>query len=412
MSRGLFELTPYHWGLVAVLMAVWLLNSTFQMLHSILMPSIMEEWLLDYSRVGYILIASQLSASIGSFLFGSLADYIGRKRTLLLLLPLSSASIFLVGLSSSLFHFTVALAAFSFASSGVFPVIFTFASEELPASRRGFGISVIASGYALGGGGSASLIASSLGLGSWRTPFLVGVIPTIIIVIGVTRLAESRIWVNGGWRNRKEDRAVMRSLKSLLDLWRGEHRRSVLSATAVRCLASVLWVGVARWVTVFLVVERKMPLEVGTIWFTFFGLAGFLGNWFNGWCADRYGRRKTISLFFVMVGVFITVFTVFTNGKLEALLLTAPLGFLLLGLYPTTFTFTTEVLPDEARGLGMSAVNAFTIPFSIALPGVIGTVSDLYSLSLCFYAIALTTLIGGVVLFFVMPEITTNPSKI
>jgi MFS family permease len=167
-------------------------------------------------------------------------------------------------------------------------------------------------------------------------------------------------------------------------------------------------VGVARWVTVFLVVERGMPLRVGTIWFTFFGLAGFFGNWFNGWCADRYGRRKTISVFFVMVGVLITIFTTFILGELGALLITVPFGFLLLGLYPTTFTFTTEVLPAEARGLGMSAINAFTIPLSIALPGVIGAVSNLYSLSLCFYAISLTAIIGGTVLFFTMPKIGTN----
>jgi hypothetical protein len=113
----------------------------------------------------------------------------------------------------------------------------------------------------------------------------------------------------------------------------------------------------------------------------------------------------------MMVCVLITIFTALTYGELEALLVTVPFGFLLLGLYPTTCTFTTEVLPAEARGLGMSAINAFKIPLSITLPGIIGTVSNLYSLSLCFNVIALTVIIGGTVLFFTMPKISTNLSE-
>ena len=76
----------------------------------------------------------------------------------------------------------------------------------------------------------------------------------------------------------------------------------------------------------------------------------------------------------------------------------------MLGLYPTTFTFTTEVLPSEARASGMATINLFTIPLSIAMPGIIGAVSTAYSISLCFNAIALTAIIGGIALLFTMPE--------
>jgi predicted MFS family arabinose efflux permease len=187
-------------------------------------------------------------------------------------------------------------------------------------------------------------------------------------------------------------------------IWRSENLRAILSALCVRALASILWVGVARWVTVFLVVERGMSMTVGTMWFTLFGVAGFFGNWFNGWCADRYGRKKTISLFFSLVGLLIIMFSALSHGELQALLMTAPLGFSLLGLYPTTFTFTTEALPSEARASGMATINLFTLPLSIAMPGIIGAVSTAYSISLCFNVIGLTAIIGGVALLFIIPE--------
>jgi len=409
MDRDSFpaELALYHRKLIIVLMSVWLLNSTFQMLHSILMPSIMEAFGLNYAVIGLILLAAQLSAAGGAFFFGALADYLGRKRVLSALLPTGSFFLFLVGLSRDWFQLALALAAFSFVSSGVFPVVFTFASEELPPGKRGFGISVIASGYALGGGVLASLMAAKIGLASWRTPFFIGALPTLPVLIGVLRLSESRIWLGGGGRGEGEGgRSWMEKMMNFkaFKIWRIGYLRAVVSALFVRALASMLWVGVARWVTVFLVVERGMSMATGTMWFTLFGVAGFFGNWFNGWCADRYGRRRTISLFFSMVGLLLIMFTVLAHGELQALLMTAPLGFSLLGLYPTTFTFTTEVLPSEARASGMATINLFTIPLSIAMPGIIGAVSTAYSISLCFNAIALTAIIGGIALLFTMPE--------
>jgi putative MFS transporter len=401
------DFTLYHRKLITVLMFVWLLNSTFQMLHSILMPSIMGELGLNYTIIGLILLVVQLSTAVGSFFWGASADYLGRKKILSVLLPTGSFFLFLVGLSQNWFQLALALAAFSFVSSGIFPVVFTFASEALPPLKRGFGISVIASGYALGGGVLASLLAAKIGLTSWRTPFFVGVLPTILVLVGVLRLSESHIWLESADRGKRED--GIRWMEKMMDfkpfkIWRGGNLRAVISAVCVRILASLLWVGVARWVTVFLVVERGMSMTVGTMWFTLFGVAGFFGNWFNGWCADRHGRKKTISLFFSIVGVLIILFTVFAHGELQALLMTAPLGFSLLGLYPTTFTFTTEVLPSEARASGIATISLFTLPLSIAVPGIIGAVSTAYSISLCFNFIGLMAIIGGLTLLFIIPE--------
>lgn len=400
-------LSLHNWKLIIVLMFVWILNSTFQMLHSILMPSIMEEWKLNYAIIGLIYLLAQLAVSVGSFLFGTLADYLGRKKILSALVPLGSISLILVGFSKDWVQLTISLVAFSFMSSGVFPVVFTFASEELPPKERGFGISVIASGYALGGGVLASLMVAKLGLISWRTPFFFGVIPALMILIGVLNLSESHIWlVNKSKEKNGENRSLIERAADFkpFKIWRSKYLRSIISALSVRALAIILWVGVARWVTIFMVAERGMSMAAGAMWFTLFGIAGFFGNWFNGWCADRYGRRMTISLFFSIVGFLIILFVITARTEFLALLMTAPLGFTLLGLYPTTFTYTTEALPSEARASGMASINLLITPLSIVLPGIIGSLSTAYSISLCFEVIAIIVIIGGTALFFIMPE--------
>ena len=126
-----------------------------------------------------------------------------------------------------------------------------------------------------------------------------------------------------------------------------------------------------------------MAMTTGTIWFTLFGISGFFGNLFNGWCADRFGRRTTISLFYLSVGLLVLMYPVFVHTEFQAYLITAPMGFTLLGRYPTTFTFTTEALPSEARASGVASIKVLNVPLSIALPSIIGVISAAYSISLC-----------------------------
>jgi len=178
------SLTTYHVKLLAVLFIVWLLTSMNNQLYSLVAPSILREWNLTYVHLGFISSITPIGSILGMFTFGALADRLGRKR----LLSISVLGIglgFLSGLAQDWIQLGVTLAVKSFAVSGVFPLVFSLAAEELPPQKRGLGISIIASGYGLGGGFLAGLTSSILTPLSWRFVFFVLVPPSLAAALMV-----------------------------------------------------------------------------------------------------------------------------------------------------------------------------------------------------------------------------------
>ena len=401
------KLNKYHWRLLIILMFVWLFSSMNQMFYSLTVPLIMEEWQLTYVVIGVIWSAMLLPSVFGSMIFRTLADYFGRKKCLIAAVLGFFTPRVLVGLTQDWVQLAAVMAMASFGHGGIFPTVFSMVSEELPARKRGFGVSVAASGYALGGGVLAGLVVAVLAPVSWRAVYFVGSIPAILIVFALRFLPESRVWLAAEVEEKK--RASLSWLQRIrnfkpLTLWERRYLKRILLVFLVRFLGTVLWAGVASWVVTFLLFERYFSAVSGAIWFAFFGFFGFFGNWLNGWCADRIGRKWTISLFYIGSGISILVFTMFAHTQTQAFLMTIPIGLALLGLYPTTFTFASEMLPPEARATGMASIMILMKPFTIVLPIIIGILATAHSLAFCFTTFATYVVVVGLVLLFLLPE--------
>lgn len=401
------ELSRYHVKLLAVMFSVWLLTSMNNQLFPLAKPSILTEWHLTYSDLGYISSIGTIGSVVGLLTFGTLGDYLGRKK-LLMISVLGLGTAFLCSISQNWLQLGIALAAGFFVHSGIHPLLFSLASEEMPPQRRGLGVSVIASGYGIGGGLLASLLTMLLSPISWRLVFLVMVIPSVIVALAVNRLLpESRVWV--AVQDRKERRrqtTLVSRIKAFkpLRVFSGRYRRRFIVTIIVRVMANILWAGVAQWFVIFLVAERKMPTEFGAMWFALFGIFGFIGNWINGICADKLGRRLTLVLFFMSTALSILALAQFAKDETGYVLMAAPIGIALLGLYPTTFTVTSELLPSEARAGGTALGQVLLTPMSLVLPTLVGVGATYSSFSLCFSVISVFIIVSSIALFLVMPE--------
>ena len=403
-ERGL---TRYHVRLLTILFTVWLLTSMNNQLYSLVAPSILREWNLTYVHLGFISAIMPVGSILGLMTFGSLADRLGRKR----LLSISTLGIglgFLSGLAQDWIQLGVTLAVKSFAVSGIFPLVFSLAAEELPPQKRGLGISIIASAYGLGGGFLAGLTSSILTPISWRLIFFVLIVPSLATALMVEKLLqESKVWVTLKERERMvESRSFLDRIRSFgpLRMFGRGYRRSLVAALLVRALASVIWIGVAQWIVTFLATERRMSIESGATWFALFGVFGFFGNWINGSCADRFGRKATITAFFVSTGLSIIVFALLARTEIELMAMTVPIGITLLGLYPTTFTMVAELLPSEIRVGGSSLISVLLEPIVFSLPILVGVGATNFSIAMCFVAIAAFTIGTSLALHIIIPE--------
>ncbi|HEY0185686.1 MAG TPA: MFS transporter, partial [Rhodopila sp.] len=185
---GLWGLTGYQWKVFLVTWLGWALDSTdFGLFSFVLRPAVTE--LLGGaanpaqigSVGGYLAMAGLLGWAIGGFLFGIIADYIGRVRTLALSIMVFSVFTACQGFSQTpfqlgLFRF---LAGIGTGAEGVVGI--ALVAEVFAQTHRAKVLGIMMTGGAFGpliGGQIYNLV----GPYGWRAVFFVGIIPALLLL--------------------------------------------------------------------------------------------------------------------------------------------------------------------------------------------------------------------------------------
>jgi len=256
---------------------------------SFALPQIQAGLGLDDERVGFALMAIRLGAlpALGVSL---VADRLGRRRALLASVVGFSVCSVVTGLARSPAEFVAAqVAARTFLHAqhllGVVVV-----AEELRAARRGWGLGVLNSLGSLGGALALGLFVAIEWLpGGWRTMYLAGGLPLLLMPWLRRTLAETRRFAERD----AEAAAEVPALRPLLDLVRVHPGRVGLLALATVPTFLLL-------ATSFLFVSKYLqedhglsPPQVG-LFLAGAGALSPLGSVLAGGLADRFGRRRVM----------------------------------------------------------------------------------------------------------------------
>ena len=182
-------------------------------------PLLKAQWSLTPAQLGPIFGAGLFGLTVGSFLFGPLADRIGRKRVIAL-------SLFLFGLGSLACAYAPSLAwliALRFLTGaglgGAMPNSITLSSEFSPAGNRALMVTLMFSGFTIGlafGGAVAALLIPGFG---WHGVFIFGgVFPLLLLPVVWVWLPESLRFMAGKPRFAEEARQVMKRLTGKAEL--------------------------------------------------------------------------------------------------------------------------------------------------------------------------------------------------
>src|ERR1700759_814773 len=138
---------------------------------------------------------------VGAFIFGRLADRFGRRPVLMADVALYSVLGFATAFSPNLIFFLVVRALFGIAMGGEWGTGASLTMETVKPEARGFVSGLLQSGYPTG-----YLLASIVyrnfyeplgsltGMAPWRSLFLVGVIPALLILYIRRNVPESPGW--------------------------------------------------------------------------------------------------------------------------------------------------------------------------------------------------------------------------
>jgi MFS family permease len=182
------------------------------------------------SDAGWLRAIAFLGTVCAFFLAGQ-ADRIGRRRLLLITIAGYTVATALTALSPGLLWLTAAQFAAQVFLGAEWAVAITIVVEEFPRKHRGRALGMVTSMNTLGGifvGVLAFVGLQNLGPG-WRTFFLVGLIPLVLIMWGRRSMLETERYE----LVRSDERMAHLAHASILEPWQPAYRTTVLAVGLV-----------------------------------------------------------------------------------------------------------------------------------------------------------------------------------
>ncbi len=299
---------------------------------------------------GIILSIFLVGWAVGGVLFGVLADYIGRARTLVLTILIYAVFTAMAGLA----HTWWALAIYRFLTAlgigGEWAAGATLGAEVWPDRFRVAGAGLLQSawgaGYFLAAGVNLALARQS-----WRVMFFVGIVPALVALLVRLKVREPERW--------QQARHLATKRLTLAELFTPEHRRDTVVGSALAFVAVFgLW-GATNW-TPSLIDELLKPrrLDAATlkqmISYAVMSLnaGAILGYFAVPPLAQRLGRRG--AFFVMLLGAAVTVPAIYSvPHSYSTVLLALPLlGFFTNGIFSGFPVYLPELYPTRIRATG------------------------------------------------------------
>jgi len=384
-------LTRVQWKTLIAANLGWMFDG-YETFALILTVGVALRQLLDPSQfpqisayAGTVIAVTLLGWGIGGILGGILADYIGRRRTMIYAILAYSL---VTGLSAfafdwvsfALLRFLVGIAIGSEWSTGA-----SITAEVWPDHARGKGAGLMQCGLGIGFF-LASLIwlyVGALGPGAWRIMYVIGVLPALFVLWIRSGIPESQPWERTNESRRlaharrqsgaalgEDEQALTRF--TLVDLFVDpQNRRRAVLVFLLSLTTTLAWWGISTWVPPYIgSVAAKAGLPVQQ-WASYAGmtynLGAILGYASFGFLADRFGRKPVTMLFFAMALVLTPVLFLWTQDLGLLLLVAAINGYFSLGQYSWMPVWLPELFPTRIRATAMAF--AFNAPRFIAFLG-------------------------------------------
>lgn len=368
----------------------WMLDAMDVMLFSLVLAYLLREFSLDTRSIGLLNSLTLVASAIGGFLFGFLADRIGRTRALML-------SILVYSLSSAACAFTHSLpqlAVFRFVlglgMGGEWTTAAALIAETWRAEHRGKALGLMQSAYAIGEAIAALVVAIVLPQFGWRAVFLVGVLPALVVFWIRRGVPESELW---------KRHAANRQPAKLRSLLRGQVLRNGILATTMNTFAMFGYWGLFIWVPGYL----SLPVEqggrgLGLAKTTSFFLLLCFGKWLGyatfGFFADAYGRRRPYVAYLAIAALLVPLYG-FARAPFWLLILGPLVGFFGIGFFSGFAAIASEIFPGEIRAAAMGLSYNLGRGLSAFAPFAVGALAVHYGIGAAFTLPALAYLVAA-----------------
>lgn len=387
----------------------------------IALPSIMKEMGVDATSAGFMVSSALFGMMFGNIFLGTIADRIGRRWAIALCIALFSVFTAAAGLASDPVTFSITRFLAGVGIGGVMPNVIAQMTEYSPRRIRATMVTLMFSGYSVGG-----MLAALLGKGlienyGWQSVFLAAAAPVLLIPFILKSMPESMPFLirrgrldelkrivsrlEPGYLPHAGDRFAVPSEDKSDDapVWHLFHEgrgrsTAMFWITCFMCLFMVY--ALSSWLTKLMAgagyslgsaLTFVLVLNAGAI-------AGAIGG---GWLADRFHIKHVLVGMYLLAAVSITLLGY--RMPTEALYLVVALaGASTIGTQIVTCAYCGQFYPMAIRSTGVGFMLGVGRAGAILAPIVIGMlVSMALPLQQNFVAIAIPAVVAAVAVMLI-----------
>ena len=319
---------------------------------------------------GTVIAITLLGWGIGGMLGGIAADYIGRKKMMIIAVIAYSLMTGLSAFSFNWISFAILRFLVGVAVGSEWATGSSMIAELWPDRARGKGAGLMQCGLGVGffTASFVWLFVSGLGPGAWRYMYLMGVLPALLTLWIRRAIPESKLWEKAAAKRR----AAADRRFTLVDLFSDRQTRRYTGLVFLMSLTTTVgfW-GISTWVPPFVgSVAAQSGLNAAQ-WSSYAGMAYTFGSVVGyislGFLADAYWRKPVTIAFFVAALALTPVLFFWTRDLRLLLVLAWANAIFSNGQYTWMPVWLPELYPTRMRATALAF--AFNGPRFIAFLG-------------------------------------------
>ena len=387
------------------------------------MPQLVTEWKLTPTEVGLIISVGYLGQLFGAVIFGSLAERIGRLKTLFITIvvftSMDVACLFAwSGMSMMAFRFFQGVG-----TGGEVPVASAYINEFIGAEKRGrffllyeviFPIGLMFAGMA------GYFLVPIYG---WKAMFIVGLIPSVLTIPLRWFMPESPRWLASKGRVAEanavvkllEDSATKRGFvlrdpvarpvdskatarSDWRELFKGIYLKRTLMIWGLWVCVYMINNGLVTWLPTLYKQVFHLPLQTSLAYGWITSSVGVIASIACALLIDKVGRKRWYSVaFLVATAPLMALAWISTASAIQVLIFATAAYAVLQTIAFSLYLYSAELYPTRLRAVGTGFGSAWLRAGSSIGPILVGMIVADLGIQYVFAAFAAVALVGGLV---------------
>lgn len=375
------KLKGIHWRVILLSALIIIFDGYDLVIYGVALPKLMQEWQIDPMTAGFLGSLALFGMMFGAILFGSLSDKLekygfSRKKLIAVCIVIFSGFTVLCGLAETPKEFGIFRFIAGLGLGGVMPNVITLMTEYAPKRLRSTLVSLMFSGYAVGGMCSALLGMWLVPQHGWQIMFMIAGLPLVLLpliwkllpesidylvrqnkhekALQILKQIEPSIQINSNTNIHLHQENQNASNTPLKDLFIENRGLTTVLFWASVFMALVLVYALGNWLPK-LMIEAGYDLSTSMVFLFALNIGGMLGAIFGGFFADKFSLPKVLCILFISGAIAFFLLS-YKLPTLFLYLCVAVAGAASIGGQILLLAYMSQYYPSNIRatGLGMA----------------------------------------------------------